>query len=80
MMSVSTIRDAIAAKPFRPFVVRVADQRSYEIPHPEFIAIGPGGRTVVVFLEDDGASILDMPLITGIDLKPSAPKKRRKSP
>ncbi len=70
MMAVSSIREAIQAHPFQPFTVRVADQRSYLIPHQEFVAIGPNNRTVVVFNQDGGCSILDMLLITGIDIAP----------
>jgi hypothetical protein len=72
MMSVSAIREAINAQPFRPFTVRVADQRSYLVPHPEFISIGPNNRTAVVWFNDGGCSILDMLLITGIDISPPA--------
>jgi hypothetical protein len=66
MMAVSAIREAIAAHPFQPFTIRVADQRSYTVPHPEFVSIGPQNRSLVVWLDDGGCSILDM--ITGIDL------------
>ena len=72
MMSVSTIREAIAARPFKPFTVRVADQRSYTIPHPEFVSIGPQNRTLVIWHEDGGGSFLDMLMITGIDLPASS--------
>lgn len=68
MMSVSSIREAISARPFRPFTVRVADQRSYTIPHPEFVNIGPQNRSLVIWHDDGGASIVDMLMITGIDL------------
>jgi hypothetical protein len=70
MMSVSTIRDAINAQPFRPFTVHVADQRTFTIPHPEFVSIGPQNRTLVIWNEDGGASFLDMLMITGIDRLP----------
>jgi hypothetical protein len=68
MMAVSTIREAIAARPYRPFTIRVADRRSYTIPHPEFVSIGPQNRSLLVWHEDEGASILGMLMITGIDL------------
>jgi hypothetical protein len=73
MMSVSTIREAIQARPFRPFTVYVADQRSYRVPHPEYIAIGSQGRTLAIFHDDGGVSVLDMLLISGIDVAPAAP-------
>jgi hypothetical protein len=70
MMAVSSIREAIAAQPFRPFTVRVADLRSYLIPHPEFVSFGPQNRSLVIWHADGGASIVDMLMITGIDLPP----------
>ena len=73
MMSVSTIREAIAARPFRPLTVRVADQRSYTIPHPEFVSIGPQNRTLVIWHEDGGGSFLDRLMLTGIDI-PAPPE------
>lgn len=72
MMSVSTIREAIQARPFRPFTVYVADQRKYRIPHPEYVALGPNGRTLIVFHDDGGASLLDMLLVSGVDVEPPA--------
>lgn len=70
MMSVSSIREPIAARPFQPFTVRVADQRSYTIRHPEFATIGPQNGTVAIWHDDGGVSIIDMLMITGIDLMP----------
>jgi hypothetical protein len=69
-MAARSIREALAAQPFRPFTVRAADQRSFTIPHPEFVSIGPQNRSLVIWLEDGGASIVDMLMITGIDLPP----------
>jgi hypothetical protein len=70
-MAVSTIREAIASVPFRPFTIRIAAQRSYTIPYPEFVSIGPKKQTLVLWHEDGGASIIDMLMITGIDLSSS---------
>jgi hypothetical protein len=66
------IRKAINARPFRPFTVRVAGRRSYTVPHPEFATIGPQNGTLVIWHEDGGASIVDMLMITGIDVPPPA--------
>jgi hypothetical protein len=74
MMSVSTIRDAIEAKPFQPFTVYLADQRKFVIRHPEYVTIGPQNRTLVIWHDDGGAAWLDMLMITGIDRQaPSRP-------
>jgi hypothetical protein len=67
MTSASTIREAINTRPFRLFTVCISDQRSYLVPHPDFIVVGPNGRTVIVFLPDGGASVLDPLHITSLD-------------
>ena len=42
--------------------------------NPEFVSIGPQNRSLVIWHEDGGASIVDMLMITGIDLPaPLAP-------
>jgi hypothetical protein len=69
-MAVSTIREAINASPFRPFTVHVADQRKYTIKHPEFVAIGPQNRSLVIWHDDGGGSFIDMRMVTGIDIPP----------
>jgi len=42
---------------FRPFVLRTSDGREYEVPHPEFIAIGKHDLAVVD--KDGDIDILD---------------------
>jgi hypothetical protein len=68
-MTATPIRDALNARPFRPFVVRVADQRSFDVPHPEFASVGPKGQTLFIWREDEGFRIVDMLTITGIDFE-----------
>ena len=36
MATANQVREAIKAQPFRPFVVRLVDGRSYPVPHPDF--------------------------------------------
>ena len=38
-MNIERIRRRLT-EGFRPFVIRTSDGREYEVPHPEFIAIG----------------------------------------
>ena len=65
MMSPGEIRAALSAQPFRPFTIHLADQRSFLVPHPEYAAVHPKGRWVMI-MNDDGYDIADMPLVTGI--------------
>jgi hypothetical protein len=68
MMPVTLIREAINANPFRPFVIHITDRRSYAIRQPESVSFGPQERSLVVWLDDGGASLVETVLITGVDL------------
>jgi hypothetical protein len=68
MIPASTIREAISATPFRPFRIRTAIQRSYEIGHPDWLSIGPKDRSLVIWGADGGVSMVDVAQITGIEL------------
>jgi hypothetical protein len=70
MMSPGEIRSALAAQPFRPFTIHLANQRSFLVPHPEYAAVHPKGRWVMVMHDDGGYDIADMLLVTGIHVTP----------
>ncbi|MGD0384318.1 MAG: hypothetical protein ABSA77_12410 [Thermoguttaceae bacterium] len=74
-MTIEKIRDLYDAKPFRPFLIHLADGRSIPVVHREFIAHAPSGRTMVVYQPDDSLNIVDLLLITDIEIKsnPSSP-------
>jgi hypothetical protein len=67
-MTAQELRAALQATPFRPFVVRMADGRSFEVRHRDFLLVGPNGRTAFAF-SPSGAefSILDMLLMTELE-------------
>ena len=67
-MTAQEIRAALQAKPFRTFTVRMADQRAFEIKHPDFLLLGPNGRTAFAFTQSGSDfSILDVMLMTELD-------------
>lgn len=76
-MTIEQLRNTHHAQPFRPFTIYLADGRSYHVPHPEFLSQSPGGRTVIVYHEDDSFSILDLLLITELRAEPSTPAGQR---
>ena len=55
-MNLEKIRKQITGG-FRPFVLRTSDGREFEIPHPEFIALGK--NDVAVVDKDGDINILD---------------------
>ena len=67
-MTADELRKAYRAQPFRPFMLRVADGREYEVRHPELMAISPRGRTVVVVAPDETADLIDTLMINSIHL------------
>jgi len=72
-MNIDELRKAKSAEPFKPFAVNLADGRSFDIPHPEFLALPPEGRrSAIVFLPgDDGFEIIDPTLVTSLSFKPN---------
>jgi hypothetical protein len=64
-MVINAIREATRAQTFQPF--RLADGREVLIPHPDFIAVAPGGRRVIVFHQDETMSILEPLLIVSLE-------------
>jgi len=59
------------ARPFRSFTIHAADGRSFPVPHSEFLAYDPEGHTVLALRNDGTFSILDLPLITELEVLPN---------
>lgn len=77
-MTSERLNEMMAAKPFRPFALRLADGELVRVEHPEFIARSPSGRTVVVFGSDDQMKILDLFLVTSLETVTAGRKNGRK--
>jgi hypothetical protein len=68
-MTMESLDKAYRANPFRPFAIRMADGRSLPVPHPEFLAFNPKGRTAIVMDEKDGAEWVDLLLVTSLSFE-----------
>jgi hypothetical protein len=66
-MQIPALREALQARPFRPFTMRLTDGRSLPVPHPELVGIA--GRTVFVAspAQDESYSLVDSVLIASLD-------------
>ncbi len=73
-MTLSEIRNLYEAQPFRPFVLHLADGRAIPVVHREFLASAPSGRTVVVYQPDDSFNVVDLLLVTDLEIRSEAPK------
>jgi len=51
-MTIEKIRELYDVEPFRPFVIHLADGRVIAVPHREWLASAPSGRTVIIFKPD----------------------------
>jgi hypothetical protein len=56
MLNLQHIRDRLGPS-FQPFTIRVSDGRSFDVPHPDFIAVGRG--LVLLVDQDDRSHIVD---------------------
>lgn len=79
-MTIDKIREMYKAQPFRPFTIHLADGRQIPVLSQEFIMTVPEGRTIVVAQPDGTLNILDLLLVTDLEIKPAdnGARKRRK--
>ena len=68
-MTIEQLRAVHQARPFRPFTLQLADGRSLHVPHNELLPHSPAGRTVIVYENDESFSIVDLLLVTRIEVK-----------
>jgi hypothetical protein len=69
-MTIEQLRRIHEARPFQPFTIHLADGRSLEVPHTEFLSHSPSGRTIIVYHGDDDFSIIDLLLVTELEVHP----------
>jgi hypothetical protein len=46
----------------------MADERSFEVVHRDFVARSPSGRTVIIFGKDESSSVLDLLLMSKLEV------------
>ena len=75
-MTTDRIRDVCHAQRFRPFVMHLANGRQIPVMQREFLMPSPSGRTVVVYQPDDSLNIVDMLLVTDLEIQPNGGTSR----
>ena len=78
-MTIEQLRNAHHAHPFRPFTIRLADGRAYEVPHPDFLSYSPSGRTIIVHNLDESYGVLDLLLVTDLVVHAPTPANGQQS-
>jgi hypothetical protein len=69
-MRVDEIRAALTKRPFRSFLVRLADGRAIRIEHPDFALLSPDGRTLIAYQRDNSFNIIDVMLVLDLEIGP----------
>jgi hypothetical protein len=67
-MTKEAVNNTLNAQPFKPFSLRLTDGSRVRVPHPDFIVVSQGGRTAIVNTEGEQFSIVDLSLVTAIEL------------
>ena len=78
-MTIEQVQSLYKAQPFQPFVLHLADGREVPVLHRDFIMAVPSGRTLFVAQPDDTVNIIDLLLVTDVELRPNGSRKRRKA-
>jgi hypothetical protein len=68
IMTADQVKKAREQAPFKNFIIYLSDQRRFEIPHPDFLWIIPGGRTIAIADENGAAEIIDLVHVTSLKL------------
>jgi hypothetical protein len=76
-MTVEQLQAMQHAQPFRPYRIHMADGRSLDVHHPDFVARAPTGRGVIIYKPDDTFEVLDLLLVASLEVLngQSAPKR-----
>jgi hypothetical protein len=70
-MKISELQKFYDAEPFRPFLIHMADGRKIPVKHREFMALSPSGQTAYVYQLNDDSDIIDVALVTALELRKS---------
>jgi hypothetical protein len=71
-MTIEQLRNVYNAQPFQPFLMHLADGRNIPVRHREFLMPSPSGRTVIVYQPDDSFNIIDLLLVTDLEVTSNA--------
>jgi hypothetical protein len=77
-MTVERLQQVLNTTPFQPFTIHLADGKSIPVVSREFVASSPSGRTIVVFDPEDRMNIIDLLLVTNLEVEPVNGHRQRK--
>jgi hypothetical protein len=71
-MTKEEIRRRLEANPFVPFKVRVAGGGNFDVPSRDHAHLHPTGRVMTIFIEEGGTEIVDVALVSSLNVKEAA--------
>jgi hypothetical protein len=78
-MHVDELRKWMHTAPFRPFIIHLADGRKFRVHHADYIATSPTGHSAVVYESDGGFEIIELLLVTSLEVDPTPPRHNRRA-
>jgi hypothetical protein len=79
VMKIDKIRAALHAQPFRPFWIYRADGRRVPVEHEDFVALQSAGRELIVFQKNNSHQIIDVMLVTRLEIRARNGAHRKQS-
>jgi hypothetical protein len=77
-MTVEQLKQVWKADPFRPFRIHLADGRDIAVNHRDFVMSSPSGRTIIVYQPDDSFNVIDLLLVTDLEVSNGKSQRRKK--
>ena len=77
-MTSAMLRELHEKRPFVPFTITMADGRKLNVIHNEFMAFFPSGRAVMLTHSDDRFTLIDLLMVTAVDVDPKFRTRRAK--
>ena len=77
-MTTAALQRLHQTRPFQPFVIRLGDGQALTVDHPEFLAYAPNSRTATVYSTDGSFEIIDLLLVTGLEVRNGHRATRRR--
>jgi hypothetical protein len=74
-MTTEALRKIHTARPFVPFFLRLGDGQKLPVRHPEMLAYAPKSRLATVYLNNGSFEIVDLLLVTGLEVAPANGRK-----
>ena len=78
-MTTEELHKLHTARPFQAFRIRLGDGQALPVEHPEMLAYAPKHRAATVYRKNGSFQIIDLLLVTGLEVRMPHNGRRPKS-